>query len=127
MLAVNPRNARSQDQLHIHISCASTATAAALKDADTSTYAHWAPLPMQPNGQPYHALAMNDQALHSANLFRAVHDKVAADKMQINYAAVAIANVAPGQFLLLVGEGSESQPVAAESLQDHNCALAKTG
>jgi CDP-diacylglycerol pyrophosphatase len=127
VLTVNPQNARTQDQLHIHISCASPATAAALKTVDATEYGDWKPLSTQLNNHTYQALAVTADDLKSKNLFQDVYAKVTGDGEQMGYATVAVVNVAPDQFLLLVAEGTVDQPIAAEILQDHNCSLANTG
>lgn len=126
VLAINPKNARSQDQLHIHISCVSPTTSTVLKDVNASEYAHWKPLPTDLSGHTYQALAISRNALESKNLFQDVYAKVTSDSKKMDHAAVAVANIAPDRFLLLVAEGTESQPVAAENLQDHDCSIAET-
>ena len=125
VLTINPKNDRKQNQLHIHISCASPATSTALKNIDASQYAGWNQLPMDLHGDTYEALAVSRGEFESRNLFQDVYMKVAADHESIENAGVAVVNVAPDQFLLLVAEGSEGQPVAAEYLQDHDCSIAK--
>jgi CDP-diacylglycerol pyrophosphatase len=127
VLAINPQNARSQDQLHIHISCASPTTAAALKTVDATEYGGWKPLSTQLNDQAYQALAVTADTLKSKNLFQDVYAKVTGDGRKMEHTAVAVVNVAPDQFLLLVAEGTSDEPVAAETLQDHKCSLANTG
>jgi CDP-diacylglycerol pyrophosphatase len=127
VLTINPQNARSQDQLHIHISCASPSTTAALKTVDATEYGRWKPLSTQLNGQTYQALAVTADTLKSKNLFQDVYAKVTGDGRKMEHATVAVVNVAPDQFLLLVAEGTLDQPIAAETLQDHNCSLANAG
>jgi CDP-diacylglycerol pyrophosphatase len=124
LLTINPKNARTQNQLHIHISCASQATSAALKNVDASQYVRWNQLPADLNGHAYEALAVSRGELESKNLFQDVYAKVTADGKSIENAGIVVANVAPDQFLLLVGEGADGQPVAAETLQDHDCSIA---
>jgi CDP-diacylglycerol pyrophosphatase len=127
VLAINSQNSRTQDQLHIHISCASPATAAALKTVDAADYGGWKPLSTQLNGQTYQALAVTADILKSKNLFQDVYAKVIGDDRKMEDASVALVNVAPDQFLLLLVEGTENQPIQAEDLQDHNCSLANAG
>ncbi|GJO62991.1 putative CDP-diacylglycerol pyrophosphatase [Mycobacterium marinum] len=125
VLTINAKSARSQDQLHIHISCSSPATLATLKEVNAADYVHWKQLPVDLGGHSYHVLAVNTDTLKSKNLFRDIHDKVAADGKKMENASVALANVAPDRFLLLVVEGTDEDPVAAEALQDHDCSVAK--
>lgn len=127
VLTINPQIARTQDQLHIHISCASPATAAALKTVDATEYSDWKPLSTQLHGHIYQALAVTADTLRSKNLFQDVYAKVTSDGEQMGHATVAVVNVAPDQFLLLMAEGTVDQPIAAETLQDHDCSLANTG
>jgi len=127
ILTINPKNARTQDQLHIHISCASPATSAVLKKVDASEYVRWNQLPVDLGGHTYQALAMSRREFESKNLFQDVYMKVTADRKSIENASIAIAKVATDQFLLLllVAEGTEDQPVNADTLLDHGCSIAK--
>jgi CDP-diacylglycerol pyrophosphatase len=125
VLTINPKNMRTQDQLHIHISCASPTTSAVLKNVDASEYVRWNQLPVDLDGHPYEALAVSRRDLESKNLFQDVYMKVAADRKSIENAGIAVANVAPDQFLLLVAEGTEDEPVKADAIQDRNCSIAK--
>ncbi|MBO0881093.1 MAG: CDP-diacylglycerol diphosphatase [Mycobacterium sp.] len=126
VLAINSQNSRDQDQLHIHISCASRATAEALKTVDAAEYGGWKPLSTQLNGQTYQALAVTADTLKSKNLFHDVYAKVIGDDSKMEDASVALVNLAPDQFLLLLLERTEDRRIQAESLQDHNCSLANT-
>lgn len=129
ILTINSKNARTQDQLHIHISCASQATSTVLKNVDASEYSEyveWKQLPTDVRGHAYQALAVSGNTLRSENLFQDVHTKVTADDKKMENTSVALANVAPDRFLLLVDEGTENQPAAAEILQDHNCSIVKS-
>ncbi|WP_269430448.1 CDP-diacylglycerol diphosphatase [Mycobacterium haemophilum] len=125
-LAINPKNARTQDQLHIHISCVSPATAAVLKQVNSAEYVGWKPLPTELKDHTYQALAVNRNTFESKNLFQDVYAKVTADGATMDHASVAVANIAPDQFLLLVAEGTDDQPVAAEELQDHDCSIVRS-
>ncbi len=124
-LAINPKNARTQDQLHIHISCVSPTTAEILKQVNWAEYVGWKPLPVTLQDHTYQALAVNRSTFESKSLFRDIQTKVTADGNTMDHASVAVANIAPDQFLLLVAEGTEDQAIAAEELQDHNCSIAK--
>lgn len=110
-LAINPKNARTQDQLHIHISCVSPATAEVLKQVNSDDYVDWRPLSFTLHAHTYQALAVNRNTFESKSLFRDVHKKVTADGNTMDHASVAVANIAPDQFLLLVAEGTEDQPI----------------
>jgi CDP-diacylglycerol pyrophosphatase len=127
VLTINPENARTQDQLHIHISCASPATSAALETVDAAEYGGWKRLSTQLDGHTYQAIAVSADTLKSKNLFHDIYAKMIGDGRKMGHASVAVVNVAPDQFLLLLAEGTENQQIQAESLQDHNCALANTG
>lgn len=126
VLTINPKNARTQDQLHIHISCSSPTTAAALRNVDTSEYVGWKQLPIDLGGRRFQGLAVDTKAFESRNLFRDIYLKVTADGKKMENASIAVANVAQDQFLLLLAEGTEDQPVAAETLQDHDCSITKS-
>ncbi|AAK46631.1 CDP-diacylglycerol pyrophosphatase [Mycobacterium tuberculosis] len=126
VLTINPKNARTQDQLHIHISCSSPTTSAALRNVDTSEYVGWKQLPIDLGGRRFQGLAVDTKAFESRNLFRDIYLKVTADGKKMENASIAVANVAQDQFLLLLAEGTEDQPVAAETLQDHDCSITKS-
>ncbi|BBX94806.1 putative CDP-diacylglycerol pyrophosphatase [Mycobacterium lacus] len=127
ILTVNPKNARTQDQLHIHISCATPTLSSILKNIDPSEYVQWSQLPTNVEGHAYQALVVSGDALRSENLFKDVNTKVTADGKEMEYASVALAKVAPERFLLLLAEGTEDQPAPAETLQDPDCSIAKSG
>lgn len=126
LLAVNPKNARTQEQLHIHISCASPATAESLKHVNLVEYVDWKSLPANLQDHTYQAREVNRNTFESRNLFQDVYAKVTTDGNTIDHASVAIANIAPDQFLLLVAEGTKDRPIAAEELQDHNCSIVRS-
>ncbi|OSC37670.1 CDP-diacylglycerol diphosphatase [Mycobacterium decipiens] len=125
VLTINPKNARTQDQLHIHISCSSTTTSAVLKQVDASEYSGWKQLPSDLGGHTFQGLAVSTKTLESKNLFGDIYLKVTADHKKMENASVAVAHLAQDRFLLLLAEGTEDEPVAAEILQDHDCSIAK--
>ncbi|OZS35534.1 CDP-diacylglycerol pyrophosphatase, partial [Streptococcus pneumoniae] len=51
---------------------------------------------------------------------------VTADGKKMENASIAVAHVAQDQFLLLLAEGTEDQPVAAATLQVHDCSITKS-
>lgn len=106
VLTINPKNARTQDQLHIHISCSSPTTSAALRNVDTSEYVGWKQLPIDLGGRRFQGLAVDTKAFESRNLFRDIYLKVTADGKKMENASIAVANVAQDQFLLLLAEGN---------------------
>jgi CDP-diacylglycerol pyrophosphatase len=124
LLAVNSKNSRTQNQLHVHISCVSPATRNVLNNTNLGDYTDWKALPAQINEHTYLAKRITLTELKTRNLFTDINLQVAADREQMQYATVALANLTPNTFLLLLGEGTQDRPVGAEELQDHTCALA---
>lgn len=124
-LALNPTNARSQDQLHIHISCLSAAANVALINIPTDKVrTAWSK--SQVTIPPYHFYYRHvsmAELIHK-NLFKVVAEKVRQEKGSLDYTGAALVNRSPGEFMLLVGIGTSASGVSAELIQDHQCLLA---
>ncbi len=121
-LAVNPRHARSQDQLHIHIECIRTDVAADLKAAAPRITADWAPLTIA--GLRYQALRIMGEELGRSDPIELLADKLPAAKSAMGDYTLIVAGMdfreGPG-FVVLAGTGS-----AGELLLDSTCAVAGT-
>lgn len=124
-LAINPSNARSQDQLHIHISCLSNAANEIISNiAPGEISSDWSDkkLTIPPYSYYYRKVTLNE--LSSKNLFKSIADKVAQEKGSLAYTGAALVNRGPGDFILLAGAGTQTTGVSAEEIQDHGCQLA---
>jgi CDP-diacylglycerol pyrophosphatase len=118
-LAVNPRHARSQDQLHIHIECIRADVAAVLKAASPRITGGWSPLSLA--GSQYQALRIMGEEL-TADPIELLADKLPAAKSAMGDYTLVVAGMdfkeGPG-FVVLAGTGP-----AGELLLDSTCAVA---
>jgi CDP-diacylglycerol pyrophosphatase len=121
-LALNPRHARSQDQLHIHIECLRRDVAHALQTAAPRIGAAWSPVFV--GAWDYEAIRVMGEDLGGADPFELLADKLPAAKSAMGDYTLVLAgmdfNEGPG-FILLAGRGP-----AGELLLDPTCAIAAT-
>lgn len=122
-VTINPVNSRSQDQLHLHISCLAQPVRAAL-DSISSWSSSWAefPQPLQGNTWQYRKVTLEE--LQQKNLFKEINDQVVAMGKEMQYTTIALLNIDNDDFLLLAASGDSGKGIAAETLQDHECAVA---
>lgn len=119
VLAINPRAARTQDQLHIHISCLKPAIREQLDAVALGTA--WAPA-----FGPYWARTLSLAQLEQGNPFRLVEQWVKTQRSEMASASVALLSRRPGEVVVLAAVGSADRPIAAEALQDHLCSVLGT-
>jgi CDP-diacylglycerol pyrophosphatase len=121
-LALNPRHARSQDQLHIHIECLRPDVAHALHAAAPRVRDTWSPVDV--GTLAYQAMRVMGEELGSADPFELLADKLPAAKSAMGDYTLVLAGMdfdeGPG-FILLAGSGP-----AGELLLDSTCAIAAT-
>ena len=130
-LAINAETGRSQDQLHIHMDCVRADVRDALRRLAGSVGRSWAPLPQDLGGHPYRAMRVDGDSLDAVNPFRLLADESPATAAEMGRHTLVVvgmifADGAPG-FILLDGR---SDPLRGEfgngeSLQDHDCAVAR--
>jgi CDP-diacylglycerol pyrophosphatase len=118
-LALNPRHARTQDQLHIHIECLRADVAATLRTAAPRINSTWLPLTIA--GWPYQALRVMGDELGSSPVELLANGLPVPPSALGDYTLVVAGMVyeqGPG-FVLLAGNGP-----AGELLLDPACAIA---
>jgi CDP-diacylglycerol pyrophosphatase len=119
-LALNPRHARSQDQMHIHIECLRTDIAHALQAAAPRIRGTWSSVFV--GAWDYQAIRVMGEGLGGADPFELLADKLPAAKSAMGDYTLVLAgmefNEGPG-FILLAGKGP-----AGEVLLDSTCAIA---
>lgn len=123
-LALNSKNSRSQDQLHIHISCLSISANDILSKIPKSKMStEWSKekITIPPYSFYYRKVSLNE--LINENLFKSVSDKVKKEKGHLEYTGVGLVNRTPESFIMLVGIGTSAKGVSAELIQDHECQL----
>jgi CDP-diacylglycerol pyrophosphatase len=130
-LAINAVAGRSQDQLHIHMDCVRVDVRDALHRLAGGIGLSWAPLAEAIGGRRYLAMRIDAGSLDAANPFRLLADGEpgAASEMGMHTLVVVgmtFGGGAPG-FVLLDGRGDllHGDFGNGESLQDHDCAVAR--
>jgi CDP-diacylglycerol pyrophosphatase len=128
-LAINAVSGRSQDQLHIHIDCIRPDVRTALAQRKAEIGPQWSVFPVPLAGHRYRAMRLSGAELGSTNPFRLLSAGVPQAEMGQHTLVLAAATFAAGQpgFILL---DDRADPAAGdrgsgESLQDHDCALAR--
>jgi len=120
-LALNPRHARTQDQMHIHIECLRAEVARRLRRAAPSVTAAWSIVWI--DGWPYHVARLMGEELRPDPISLLWHGVPAARSDMGDYTLV-VAGMAlaegPG-FFLLAANGP-----AGELLLDPACTIAAT-
>jgi CDP-diacylglycerol pyrophosphatase len=119
-MALNPRHARSQDQLHIHIECVRADIARALLTAAPRITDTWSPIGI--GGWSYQAMRAMGEELGAANPFTLLAAKLPGAKAAMGDYTLVVAGMdfkeGPG-FILLAANGP-----AGELLLDSGCAIA---
>ena len=121
-LALNPRHARSQDQLHIHIECLRADVALALRREAPRVAGDWSPIPI--DGRQYQALRVMGEELGGSDPPGLLAHGLPAARSDLGDYTMVVAGMVftegPG-FILLAGRGA-----AGELLLDSTCAIAAT-
>jgi CDP-diacylglycerol pyrophosphatase len=128
-LALNSRQGRSQDQLHIHIDCLQTSVRNALKAHATDIHAGaWSRLSFDLHGDRYWATKLKSADLSDVNVFRLVAEGLhvaEADRFKVTIvvAGTSLDKGEDGFYLLaLVAKNPRSSQGHGEFLLDHACA-----
>ncbi|HVC60332.1 MAG TPA: CDP-diacylglycerol diphosphatase [Acetobacteraceae bacterium] len=128
-LAINSTSGRTQNQLHIHVDCIRPDVRAALTLHQAEIGPQWSEFPVRLAGHRYRAMRLVGAELGTTNPFRLLSAGVPEAEMGAHTLVLAGATFAPGQpgFILL---DDRADPAAGdrgsgESLQDHDCALAR--
>ncbi len=126
-LAINSKDARTQNQLHIHVDCIRSDVHDELDIAQPHINNSWSDITL--NGQAYRVKTLSPEALRANNFFTLVLKQLApGEKMDKETVVVAGINL-PGDkeaFDVLVGRyGVGGNNGSGEDLEDHDCAIAK--
>jgi CDP-diacylglycerol pyrophosphatase len=120
-LALNPKHARSQDQLHIHIECLRADVARTLQTAAAGITAAWSPIEVV--GWHFDALRIMGEDLGASNPFRLLADRAPLAVARLEDYSLIVAGMqfkeGPG-FVLLIGT------LPGELLLDSSCAVARS-
>ena len=128
-LAINSTSGRTQDQLHIHVDCLRPDVRAALAKYQAVIGLQWSDFPVPLAGQHYRTMRLSGAELGDANPFRLLAADVPQDDMGSHTLVVAGAIFASDQpgFIVLDDHAdlAAGDRGSGESLQDHDCALAR--
>ena len=121
-LALNPKHARSQDQLHIHIECLRADVARSLQTSSAGITAAWSPIDVA--GWHFEALRIMGEDLGTSNPFRLLADRSPAAVSRLEDYSLVVAGMqfkeGPG-FVVLTGSA-----LPGELLLDSSCAVARS-
>jgi CDP-diacylglycerol pyrophosphatase len=120
-LALNPKHARSQDQLHIHIECLRADVARSLQAASARIGAAWSTIDVA--GWHFDALRIMGEDLGASNPFRLLADRSPAVARLEDYSLIVAGmqfKEGPG-FVVLTGTA-----LPGELLLDSSCAVARS-
>jgi CDP-diacylglycerol pyrophosphatase len=119
-LALNPRHARTQDQLHIHIECVRVEVAGTLRAAAPGIKRAWSPLAV--GGWTYQAFRVMGEGLDDVDPIALLADELPVSRTAIGHYTLVVVGMSyregPG-FVLLAANGP-----AGELLLDPTCAIA---
>jgi len=120
-LAVNPRHARSQDQMHIHIECLRADVAGSLHAASTDLGGAWSSIEVA--GWHFAALRILGEDLGASNPIRLLAERMPDPQARREEYSLVVAGMqypeGPG-FVVLMGTS-----LPGELLLDSTCAVAK--
>jgi CDP-diacylglycerol pyrophosphatase len=131
-LAINSRNSRTQDQLHIHVDCLRSDVQSSLSHLQTLYSTEWSATPITLHGKHYLARLLRKSSLDGVNPFRLVADGPGRGQPNLGRMTIAVvgSKLTDGQtgFILLTGHVSRSQRDSdhSESLLDHACKIARS-
>jgi len=117
-MAINSRDGRTQDQMHIHVDCLDARLKPALAEAKLSTQ-RWVTLNLRPWGR-YYAKRLAANGLEH-NPFQTVAREIPGAKTDMGAETIAVAGVSDpknGQGFVLLARGAGG---TAEELLDHRC------
>jgi CDP-diacylglycerol pyrophosphatase len=123
-IAVNAKNRRSQDQLHLHLDCLRKDVVDALKAYAPQISSEWKPMAVALAGRVYWARRVDSEDLADVDPFRLLADGVPGARDTMGAWTLAAAPIvfddSPGFVLLADSVGGH-----AEDLQDPDCAIAR--
>ncbi len=126
-LAVNSKQGRSQNQLHIHVDCVRRDLRAYLARRAGRLPARWSDLGRAFNGHHYLALRLESRDLAGVDPFDLLARSIPAARARMGNWTLVVVGL-PRGFVLLAGHvnPATNDSAAGEELQDHGCALAKS-
>lgn len=130
-LVVNSRYGRTQDQLHIHIDCMRPDVVAALRTQRAALGPSWAELPERLGRHRYRARLVDDETMAHNDPFRLLQADVAARDASMGAQTLLVTGTqlddGRAGFILLSNQAGLGDLGSAESLLDHECAVAGLG
>jgi CDP-diacylglycerol pyrophosphatase len=125
-LAINSEFGRTQNQLHIHIDCLLPDVQAALASNVSAIGSRWAPFPVALAGRNYRAMQVNNL---TENPFALLAQSLADAPAEMPKHTLVVTAAQKGGFILLddAANLAAGDNGSGEQLQDHECALARSG
>ncbi len=130
-LAINSRNGRTQDQLHIHVDCARPEVLTALRQHDAEFGSTWKPLDFLQSlhflheHQRFFGVEIASDRIGTSNIFKRL-THLPSYEGDLSKVGVAVFSSPPSAsrqgFYVIAALGHNSQ---AEDLLDHACSLAR--
>ncbi|MDN0074134.1 CDP-diacylglycerol diphosphatase [Crenobacter sp. SG2303] len=124
-LAINSANSRTQQQLHIHIDCLDPKVATVLATQSTTEPGRWNDLTLK--GHRYAVTRVAASSATSVNPFDLVLRRTVYQHQEMKDHTILM-TATTGGFLIVDGhyqpDGPDTNPGAAEELQDHSCRIA---
>jgi CDP-diacylglycerol pyrophosphatase len=126
-LAINSKEARTQNQLHIHVDCIRSDVHDQLGIAQAHINNLWSDITV--NGQAYRVRTLSPEVLRAENVFTLVLKQLSPGQEMDQETVLVAGIILPGNkesFDVLVGRyGIGGNNGSGEDLEDHNCAIAK--
>jgi CDP-diacylglycerol pyrophosphatase len=126
-LAINSKDTRTQNQLHIHVDCIRSDVHDQLAIAQPHINDSWSDITA--NGQAYRVRTLSPEALRADNVFTLVLNQLSPGEEMDRETVVVAGIISPVNkegFDLLVGrDGIGGNDGSGEDLEDHDCAIAK--
>lgn len=126
-LAINPKNSRTQDQLHIHVSCISNDFTRILSNlSNKNISSNWSVnQTFVLYNYLFHYKKVSYHELVNTNLFKKIAKEVIREKGDLKNTGVGLVKVSMNDFILFIAIGSGKNGIPGEIVQDHECTLAE--
>lgn len=126
-LAINSKQKRTQDQLHIHVDCARPEVLAALRQHEAEFSSNWRLLASWGKEPRSFGIKIGSDQIDTLNIFELL-THLPGGRTDLSEVAVAVFSSAPDaprrSFYVVAVQGRKSK---AENLLDHSCSLARVG
>lgn len=125
-LTINPKNARTQDQLHIHLSCISNDFNKILSNLNKKNTAYdWSVnQTFVFSNYLFRYKKVSYSELVNTNLFKTIAKEVVREKGELKNTGAGLVKIGMNDFILFIAIGFGNNGISGEIVQDHACTLA---